>query len=44
MQRRLDEQQEIWKDIPGFEGEYQVSNLGYVIGERLTLNFSLQLN
>lgn len=23
---------EIWKDIPGFEGEYQVSNLGRVKG------------
>lgn len=27
---RLDEQQEIWKDIIGYEGLYQVSNLGGV--------------
>ena len=24
------EQQEIWKDIPGYEGLYQVSNLGRI--------------
>jgi len=30
LQRQLDEQQEIWKDIPGFDGKYQVSNLGRV--------------
>ena len=27
---RLDEQQEIWKDIKGYEGFYQVSNMGRV--------------
>lgn len=26
--------QEIWKDIPGYEGQYQVSNLGNVISLR----------
>ena len=24
----FDESQEIWKDLPGFEGSYQVSNMG----------------
>ena len=29
---------EVWKDIPGYEGRYQVSNLGQIRGPRGTLN------
>ena len=38
---RLDEQQEIWKDIKGYEGFYQVSNMGRVKSlERIILNIN----
>jgi hypothetical protein len=34
----MQQQEEIWKDIPGYEGKYQVSNLGNVKSlERIVL-------
>ena len=32
MQHKEEHEKEVWKDVPGYEGRYQVSNLGQVKG------------
>ena len=39
---KTEHEEEIWKDIPGFEGEYQASNLGRIRGLDREVSYSLK--
>ena len=41
MSYKIDEASEIWKDIKGYEGFYQVSNLGRVKSVRREVNYCI---
>ena len=36
----IEKEKEIWKDVPGYEGYYKVSNMGNVISLNRTITYS----